>query len=103
MATREIAGVVVEVNEEGYMTDHSQWNEEIAKVIAGEEGIDLTDDHWKVINILHDQWNARGQLPTIRGLKKLGVETKSLYQLFPEGPVKKASKIAGYLKPASCV
>ena len=64
---------------------------------------ELTDDHWKVINVLHEQVNAKGQLPTIRGLKKLGIETKKLYQLFPEGPIKKASRIAGYLKPASCV
>ena len=103
MATRTYAGVTVDVNDEGYMTDHSQWNEEIAKEIAAEEGIELTDAHWKVINILHDQWKEKGQLPTIRGLKKLGVETKDLYALFPDGPVKKASRIAGYLKPASCV
>ena len=103
MATKEYAGVSVEVNEEGYMTDHSQWTEDIAKAIAVEEGLELSDGHWKVINILHEQWKAKGQLPTIRGLKKLGVETKVLYELFPNGPVKKASKIAGYLKPASCV
>lgn len=103
MATREYAGVTVDTNDEGYMTDHSQWTEEIAKAIAAEEGIELTEDHWKVINILHEQMKAKGQLPTIRGLKKLGIETKRLYELFPGGPVKKASRIAGYLKPASCV
>ena len=103
MATKEFAGVTVDVNDDGYMTDRSQWSEEVGKAIAAEEGIDLTDEHWSVIDILHEQWNAKGQLPTIRGLKKLGVETKTLYQLFPDGPVKKASRIAGYLKPASCV
>jgi TusE/DsrC/DsvC family sulfur relay protein len=103
MATKEYAGTSVDVNDDGYMTDHSQWTEDVAKAIASEEGIELADDHWQVINILHDQMNAKGQLPTIRGLKKLGVETKRLYELFPNGPVKKASRIAGYLKPASCV
>lgn len=103
MATKDYAGVTVDVNEEGYMTDHNQWSEEIAKAIAAEESIELTEDHWKVIGIMHDQMKAKGELPTIRGLKKLGVDTKTLYALFPNGPVKKASRIAGYLKPASCV
>ncbi len=103
MATMKYAGISVEVDDEGYMTDHSQWSEDIAQAIAAEEGIKLTDDHWQVINILHDQMNTKEQLPTIRSLKKLGVETKRLYELFPGGPVKKASRVAGYLKPASCV
>jgi tRNA 2-thiouridine synthesizing protein E len=103
MATKEFAGVAVDVNDEGYMTNHDQWTEDIAKAIASEEGIDLTDDHWTVINIMHDQMKAKGELPTIRGFKKLGVETKKLYELFPNGPVKRASRIAGYLKPKSCV
>lgn len=103
MPTKELAGVTVDVNEEGFMTDHSQWTEEVAKAIAAEEDINLTDEHWNVINIIHEQVKAKGQVPTIRGLKKLGVETKKLYDLFPNGPVKKASRIAGYLKPASCV
>ena len=103
MASKEYAGTNVDVNDEGFMTDHSQWTEDIAKAIAAEEGIELTGDHWQVINLLHEQMKAKGQLPTIRGLKKLGVETKKLYELFPNGPVKKASRIAGYLKPASCV
>ena len=103
MATKDFAGVTVDVNEEGFMTDHGQWTEEIGKAIAAEEGIDLTDEHWNVINIMHDQMGSKGELPTIRGFKKLGVETKKLYELFPNGPVKKASRIAGYLKPKSCV
>lgn len=103
MATKEFAGVSVDVNEEGFMTDHAQWTEDIARAIASEEGIELTDDHWSVITIMHEQMESKGELPTIRGLKKLGVETKKLYDLFPNGPVKKASRIAGYLKPKSCV
>ena len=103
MATREYAGVSVEVNDEGFMTDHAQWTEDIASAIAAEEDINLTDEHWTVINIIREQVDKQGQVPTIRGLKKLGVETNKLYELFPNGPVKKASRIAGYLKPASCV
>ena len=103
MTSMTYAGISVEINDEGYMTDHSQWTEDIAQAIATEEGIELTEDHWRVINILHEQMSTKEQLPTIRSLKKLGVETKRLYELFPDGPVKKASRVAGYLKPSSCV
>ena len=105
MAIKEIAGYKVDVNEEGSMTDHSQWNKDIAEVIAKEEGIDaLKEEHWKVIEFIQEDFKKRGELPTIRRIKKVGnIPTKDLYDLFPTGPVKKASKIAGHLKPVSCV
>ena len=40
------AGVAVKVNEEGYLTDFSQWNKEVAEDIAKEEGVTLTQRHW---------------------------------------------------------
>ncbi|MBU0710406.1 TusE/DsrC/DsvC family sulfur relay protein [bacterium] len=104
MATKNIAGVDVNVNEEGYLTDHSQWTREIGEAIAKEEGIELTESHWKVMEFLQKEVKENGALPTIRRLTKSGVvDTKTLYQLFPDGPMKKASKIAGLEKPASCV
>lgn len=104
MATKNIAGVDVNVNEEGYLTDHSQWTREIGEAIAKEEGIELTESHWKVMEFLQKEVKENDALPTIRRLTKSGVvDTKSLYQLFPDGPMKKASKIAGLEKPASCV
>ena len=74
MANKEIAGVTVDVNEEGYLTDASQWTKEVAAAIAKEEGIDaLTDGHWKVIDFLRGDSGS----PTIRRLKKVGgVDTK---------------------------
>ena len=104
MATKNIAGVDVNVNGEGYLTDHSQWTREIGEVIAKEEGIELTEQHWKVLEFLQKEVKENGSLPTIRRLKKSGVvDTKTLYQIFPNGPLKKAAKIAGLEKPASCV
>jgi len=104
MPTKNIAGVNVNVNEEGYLTDHSQWTREIGEVIAKEEKIELTEQHWNVLDFLQKEVEENGVLPTIRRLKKSGVvDTKTLYQLFPNGPLKKASKIAGLEKPASCV
>lgn len=105
MATKTFAGIAVEVNEEGYLTDRSQWTKEIAQAIAQEEGIaELTPAHWKVIEFLQKDYAERGALPSIRRLNAVGgVATKDLYSLFPGGPLKKAARIAGLPKPTSCV
>ena len=103
MAEIKIAGVNITVNDEGYLTDTSQWNEDIAKEIANTEGIELTSKHWEVLNYLREQHNAGAPL-TIRKIGKSGiVDIKGFYDLFPGGPLKKSSKIAGIPKPASCV
>jgi tRNA 2-thiouridine synthesizing protein E len=101
---KEIAGTTVDVNEEGYLTNMSQWNENIAVAIAAEEGIaPLTEAHHKVIQHLRQQQTAGAAL-TIRSLGKSGVvTTKELYDLFPGGPLKKSSKIAGIPKPVGCI
>ena len=103
MATKNYAGTTVNVNEEGYFTDPSQWNKEIAIEIAKEEGIELTDQHFKVLEMLR-QKNDAGEALSIRGINKSGViDVKTFYELFPGAPLKKATKIAGIPKPASCV
>jgi len=103
MATKTIAGVQVNVTEEGYLEDKSQWNKEIAKEIAKELNIELTDKHFEVINYLREK-NDAGETLTIRKVGKSGiVDIKELYKLFPKGPLKFSSKIAGIPKPTSCV
>ena len=98
-----IAGKNVNVNKEGFMTDLNQWDNNIAHEIAKEEGIELTDNHFKVLNYLQDQ--HKNDVPlTIRKVGKSGViDIKGFYALFPGGPLKKSSKIAGIPKPASCI
>ncbi len=105
MASRVIAGITVEIDEDGYMTDHSQWNKEIADVLAKEQGIDeLTDRHYIVIEFMRKEFKENGTGPSIRKLnKQSGVSTKELYQLFPGGPAKKAALIAGITKPHGCI
>jgi tRNA 2-thiouridine synthesizing protein E len=98
-----IAGHPVTVNEEGYLQDLSQWNKDVATAIAEEEEITLGPDHWKVIDYLQDQERQKVAL-SIRKIGKSGVVSiKEFYALFPDGPLKKASKIAGIKKPASCI
>jgi len=103
MATKTYAGQSIEVNDEGYLVDASQWNKDIATEIAKEEGIELTDKHFEVLEFLRTA-NEKGETLTIRKVGKSGiVDIKGLYQLFPGGPLKHSSRIAGIPKPASCV
>ncbi len=105
MAKKNYAGQEVEVDEQGYLTNLNQWNETIAAAIAQEEGIGpLTDQHWQVIHYVRKETEDTGASPTIRKISKFsGVNTKELYTLFPGGPGKKASKIAGVPKPVGCI
>lgn len=98
-----LAGYKLNVNEEGYLTDFSQWTKEIGDEIAKQEGIEMTDRHWEVIKWLQDQVQADVAL-SIRGIKKSNVlDIKEFYALFPGGPLKISTKIAGVPKPKSCI
>jgi len=105
MATRDIAGKTVQVNDEGFMTDPNEWNKELAVVIASEEGItEMTDEHWKVIDYCREVGMESGSAPTLRNITNgAGVSTKELFGLFPKGPAKKVAKISGLGKPEGCV
>ena len=103
MSVKTIAGVELNVSEDGYLEDMSQWNENIAKEIAEEIGIELTDKHFEVLNYLRQKTEAKEAF-TIRQVGKSGiVDIKGLYKLFPKGPLKFSSKIAGIPKPTSCI
>lgn len=105
MALKEIAGKTIELDADGHLAKYSDWNEEVAKALAKEEGIDnLTERHWIVIKYMQKVFNEKGDAPSIRKLtKESGVDTKELYALFPKGPAKKAAKIAGLPKPKGCI
>ena len=103
MAQKTLAGENIELNEEGYMVDASKWTKEIAAELAKEDGIELTDKHFEVLEFLRKR-SENGETLTIRRVGKSGiVDIKGLYQLFPGGPLKLSSKFAGIPKPASCV
>lgn len=100
---KTIAGKEVEIDEEGYLADPSQWDKDVAQEIAKELSIELGDKHWEVIDYLRAQ-HDEGVEMSIRKVGKSGVvDLKEFYGLFPGGPLKNASKIAGLSRPASCV
>ena len=94
----------VNVNEEGFMTDLSQWDRDVAREIAARENIELTDRHWEVIRFMREDYKAQGTSPTLRRVSAVGgVPTKELFTLFPKKPAKKMAYIAGVPKPQGCV
>ena len=111
MPTLEFEGTSYEVDEEGYLTDWSVWNEGLAGVMAKGDGLDLTDAHWEVIKFLREYFDQYQIAPMIKILtkalaKKYGKEkgnTKYLYELYPAGPAKQACRYAGLPKPTGCV
>jgi len=107
----ELNGTVFEADEEGYITDISLWNKELAELIAKDENVEMSDDAWEVVNFLRGYYEEYQIAPAVRVLtkaikKKLGADkgnSKYLYELFPYGPAKQACKIAGLPKPTGCI
>jgi TusE/DsrC/DsvC family sulfur relay protein len=101
---REYRGHQIAINDEGFLTDATQWTPDIGEAIADEIGLRLTPDHWKVITFCREDAAREGQPPGLRRISKLsGVGTKELYALFPKGPGKLAARVAGLPKPHGCV
>ena len=111
MAAIEVSGKSYEVDEEGYLVNLAEWNEDVGKALAEGEKIDMTPNHWEVVNFLRYYYNEFQIAPAVRVLtkaigKKLGPEkgnSQYLYELFPYGPAKQACKIAGLPKPTGCI
>jgi tRNA 2-thiouridine synthesizing protein E len=103
MSEKTVAGFCIKCNDQGYLLNLDEWNKEIGLAIAEEEGITMTDKHWEVIEYLQNECKKDVAI-TIRKVGKSGVvDIKGFYQLFPKGPLKTASKIAGIPKPVSCI
>ncbi len=103
MEQKNYAGIVVDFNEDGYMINMDQWNRDIAVEIAKEENIELSEKHFEVIEFIRNKVKNDETL-TIRSIGKSGIiDIKGFYKLFPGGPLKKSTLIAGVVKPASCV
>jgi tRNA 2-thiouridine synthesizing protein E len=87
----EINGKSYETDEEGYLVDLNEWNEDVAKILAEQENVNMTDQHWEVINFLREYYNEFQIAPAVRVLtkaigKKLGADkgnSQYLYELFP--------------------
>ena len=107
----EVNGKTLETDEEGYLANINEWEPGVAEVMAKEDELDLTNEHWEIINFLREYYEEYQIAPAVRVLtkavgKKLGKEkgnSKYLYSLFPYGPAKQACRYAGLPKPTGCV
>ena len=101
----DVNGKKIEVDEDGFLVNLDDWDEDVAKYLAEQEGInELNEDHWKVIQYLKGYFKEYGIAPMVRKLtKESGYSLKQIYDLFPSGPAKGACKIAGLPKPTGCV
>ncbi|HIL03768.1 MAG TPA: TusE/DsrC/DsvC family sulfur relay protein [Candidatus Thioglobus autotrophicus] len=104
----DVNGEIIELDNEGYLTEPNQWNREVAIELATEENLELNDEHWIVLDLMRDFYKENGVASDVRHIfKQLGVdldiskkEAKAkLFSLFPYGYVQQACKISGMRRP----
>ncbi|MCX8649013.1 TusE/DsrC/DsvC family sulfur relay protein [Gilliamella sp. B2776] len=101
----------IQTDDNGYLKNWQDWTADLVPLLAEKESIELTDAHWEVILFVRDFYLEYKTSPAIRALvrameKKFGIEkgnSRYLYKLFPEGPAKQATKLAGLPKPVKCI
>jgi TusE/DsrC/DsvC family sulfur relay protein len=104
MTIATLAGHEFHVNEEGFLTEPTEWDEELGAALAAQIGIEMTDAHWEVVRFLRDDFAETGETATLRRVStRSGVPVKQLFTLFPQKPAKKMSYVAGLPKPHGCV
>ncbi|MGM3173527.1 sulfurtransferase TusE [Dickeya lacustris] len=101
----------IETDTQGYLKNSNDWQEAMAPLLAEQEGIALSEAHWEVVRFVRAFYLEFNTSPAIRMLvkamaQKYGEEkgnSRYLYRLFPKGPAKQATKIAGLPKPVKCI
>lgn len=104
MTTREIAGKEIQFDEEGFMANPDDWDKDVAVILASDININLSEQHWAIIDFSRNDYKSQGEAPGLRRIsKEAGVTTKELYKLFPKGPAKKIAYVSGLGKPTGCI
>ena len=99
-----LGGRTVHVDAEGFLTEYGEWDDDLARALAAQIGITLTEPHWKAIRFLRDDYRDHGETATLRRITVVGgIPTKELFELFPNKPAKKLAYVAGLPKPRGCV
>lgn len=95
----------------GYLLDYKQWQQDMVPFLAAQEGIELSDAHWEVVLFVREFYLEYETSPAIRALVKAMAakygpdkgNSRYLQRLFPKGPAKQATKLAGLPKPKKCL
>jgi tRNA 2-thiouridine synthesizing protein E len=93
---------------EGYIVDPEDWDQDIARLLAAEENLELTEEHWLVLEFMREYWRDHKVAPDVRHVigylaSNQGYDKKvakqRIFNLLPYGYVKQACKIAGMQRP----
>lgn len=106
-----VDGTVLKTTDEGFLVNIGDWSEVVALQIAKLNELELTHLHWEILFFIRHYYLTFKHLPNARvftkAIKKEFGEDKGnsryLHKLFPQGPLKYASKIAGLPKPPTCL
>jgi tRNA 2-thiouridine synthesizing protein E len=99
----EVNGKTIETDDNGNLVNFQEWDEDVAKALAALDDIELTREHFDVLEYLRDEYmNNNNNQPMERQINKdMGkrwgkkISSKDLYKLFPLAPSKQGNKIAG--------
>lgn len=104
MPVTTIADHDIHVDAEGFMTEYDEWTQQLGAALAAQIGIEMTPEHWKVVDFLRTDYKDQGETATLRRVSTVGgLPTKQLFVLFPKKPAKKMAYVAGLPKPRGCV
>lgn len=104
-------GSTLELDEKGYLLNPLLWTEEVSRIMAAADGVELSADHWVVLQIFRDYFARFDIDPPMRVLVRATREqwgeakgsSRYLYRLFPAGPATQACRYAGLPRPISCI
>ena len=103
MSILELKERSVELDDAGYLKDFSQWSVEVARALAERDGIELTEEHLKVIRIVRAYYDKHKVAPILTLVsKQCDMSYKELHRLFQKQPGKRAAKLAGLPKASGC-
>ncbi|WMY95603.1 MAG: TusE/DsrC/DsvC family sulfur relay protein [Arsenophonus sp.] len=102
---------IIETDHHGYLKNSQEWKKSMVYLLAKHENIILTEKHWKIILFIRKFYLKFNTSPSMRMLtkavsKQYGEAVGNscyLYNLFPMGPAKQATKLAGLPKPIKCI
>ena len=111
MTVLTLDGRSIELDKDGYLADLNDWSPEVATALAMQNDIELTPEHWEILQLLRNFYDEFQLSPATRPLikytaLKLGAEKGNslhLNRLFNGTPAKLAAKLAGLPKPTNCL
>jgi tRNA 2-thiouridine synthesizing protein E len=111
MSNLIVAGRSIALDKDGYLVELADWSPAVAEALAAGEELQLSAEHWEILELLRAFYSEFQLSPASRPLikyvaLKLGPEKGNslhLNRLFKGTPAKLAAKLAGLPKPTNCL